>query len=120
MLVELKLLQHGERVGVADFLCRATRIQRYQNGDEAAHDQRIAVADKLDVPHTVLLEHGCIEPDLADAAGHLVFIGMLLDRQWFQILAQFDDVTVTVLPIVQEVEVLDNRIDRHAALPGFR
>ncbi|MNS52547.1 hypothetical protein D3C72_852650 [compost metagenome] len=52
------------------------------------------------------------EPDLAGAAMHLVFGRALVLRQVGQRFAEFDDITIAVLPVVEESEIVKDRFER--------
>src|SRR3981081_1541778 len=52
------------------------------------------------------------EPDLAGAALHLVGGGMLGFRHRGQRAAEFDDVPVAVVPIVQQRKIIPDFVDR--------
>ena len=53
------------------------------------------------------------KPHLARAALHLVFLGMLGFGHRLERAAEFDDVPVAVVPIVQQHKVLSDFVDRH-------
>ena len=97
-----------------DLLRRVAGIQRQQDRDQPAHDMRIAVAE--------IIQHGLVavaavdllgEPDLAGAALHLVGGGMLGFRHRIQRAAEFDDVPVAVVPVVQQRKIIPDFVDRH-------
>ena len=61
-----------------------------------------------------MLRPSCFdEPDLADAALHLVGRGMLGLRHRIERAAEFDDVPVAVVPIVQQRKIIPDFVDRH-------
>ena len=93
---------------------RLFRIQREQDRNQAAHDMRIAIAAKF--------QHGSAcavradvrgEPDLTGAAAYFIGLGMLGFRHWFERAANFDQVAITIVPIVEQREVIRDLVYRH-------
>ena len=61
-----------------------------------------------------------LDPDLADAAAHLVGVVVRLVAQRLQRAAELDDIAIAILPIVEEGEIVAYRVDRaQRGLAGF-
>src|SRR6185437_14087041 len=91
---------------------RVVGIEREQDCDQATHDMRVAVA--------AIFQHGILAaavelvgyPDLADAAIYLVLEGVLGFRHRLQRAAELDDIAVAVVPLLQELEIVPDFLDR--------
>src|SRR5690606_8844419 len=97
----------------ADLAGAPTREKREHDSDEAAHDVGVRIAPELDDRvGTVADLRG--EPHLADAAGHPVGFDARFVREGRQRRTQIDDITVAVLPLVEEGKVVADRLNgRH-------
>src|SRR6266700_3506337 len=86
---------------------------REQNGDESAHDVGIAVAREGEhgSARTIRMHAGC-EPNLAGAALDLVRFGTLPLRERAQAAAEFDDIAVTVVPLLEQRKVVEDLVER--------
>jgi hypothetical protein len=96
---------------------RTPRKEREDEGDEAAHDQRVAVAAKRQHRRAGgVMDAARIQPDLADAAAHAIFFGAGGLRQWLQRAAKLDQIAIAILPIVEKFEIADDLVDirRHS------
>src|SRR5262249_18702080 len=113
VLAEAEFLEYGERVGRKNFLRRAAGKKRQHDRDQAAHDMGVAVAAIIDARLAVVSIDAFGQPHLADAALHLVLRRMLLLRQWLQRATEFDDIAVAVIPLVQQLEIVPDFVDRH-------
>src|SRR5882724_4546338 len=101
-------------VGGKNLLRRVAGIKCQQDCDQSAHDMRVAV--------TEIVQHWCVavaavdllgKPDLAGAALHLVGSGMLGFGHRSQGAAEFDDIPIAVVPIVQQRKIIPDFVDRH-------
>jgi hypothetical protein len=74
---------------------------------------RIAVAAKMQngLAGRVVADFA-FEPDLADAAANLVGVVMRGLAQRLERSAEFDDVAITILPVVEEGEIGADGVDR--------
>src|SRR5258706_450980 len=108
----LVCLEHGKRVGCQDLLRCAAGIQRQQDRDQAAHDMRVAIAEIVEVRFAAIAVDLLGEPDLAGAAVDLVGGGVLGLRHRIQRAAEFDDVAVAVVPLVQQRKIVPDFVDR--------
>jgi hypothetical protein len=118
MLAKTEFVEHRDRIGGKDLLRRVAGIQRQKDRDQTAHNMRIAVAE--------IIQHRLIgvmpvdllgEPDLAGAALHLVGWGMLGFRHRIQRAAEFDDVPVAVVPVLQQRKIIPDFVDRRHHVP---
>ena len=88
-------------------------IDREQDGDEAAHDMRVAVA--LEIQHRA---GRAVRPDIGDephlAGAALHFIGVVMRRvgERRQFAPQLDHVAIAVVPLVEQREILDDVVNR--------
>ena len=76
--------------------------ERNRDGDQASHEMRIAVAAIME-DHLALRAFSwlALEPNLADAAPHLVHAIMRRLAQRLERVTEFDDIAVAILPIVE-------------------
>ena len=103
-----------------NFARRLAVEKRDRDSDQSAHDQRVAVADKMEyrnLPPTGSPARR--KPNLAGAAANPVRLRVLRFRQRLELLAELDDVAVPVLPIVEERKIRLDFVDRHAAAHFF-
>ena len=117
MLAELETAEGSLGVGGGNLRRRLVVEEHDRDGDQAAHDDRIAVTDKtehgLAVPHLGARP----QPHLAGAAAHLVGVGAMGVRQRLQMPAELDDVAVALFPVAEEVEVGRDLVEgRHGGL----
>ncbi len=107
MLVETELLEHGAGVDIENVRRRLVGIKPHQDRDQAAHDMSVAVAAEMEEGAPVRVRAELVhQPDLADAARHLVFRRMLGLAQGLEFLAEFDYVAVPLLPLIEKGEVV--------------
>ncbi len=119
VLAKFQPVEDALHVHRQDFSGGPTGAQHQQNCDQAADDLRVAVGDKLDRGRIARLgiHH---QPDVADAALNSVFFRFQFRGHVFQLVAQFNNVSVAVFPGVQELEILDQIVNRccfHRPLP---
>src|SRR3984893_6648726 len=114
MFAKSEFVEHRKGVGCKNFLRRVAGIQRQQDRDQSAHDMRVAVAEIVQQRFvgSAAVDLLC-EPNLAGAALHLVYGGMLGFRHGIQRAAEFDDIPIAVVPIVQERKIIPDFVDRH-------
>ena len=113
MLLEAEFAERRQGVGSDDLLGRAVREKRDRDRDQPAHQMRIAVAAKMQngLAGRVAADFA-FEPDLADAAANLVGVVMRGLAQRLERSAEFDDVAITILPVVEEGEIGADGFDR--------
>jgi hypothetical protein len=116
VLAQSQPLEQFDRIGRQDLARRLARIERKQDGDQPAHDVRIAVAREVQerTGRAVAL-HFAREPHLAGTALHLVRFASLGLRQRRKAAAELDHIPVAIVPIVQQGEILDDLVDRHGS-----
>ena len=105
MLVQVQQAQSLTGIDAHDLVGRLARVERKQDCDQAAHDMRVAVADKAQARDVAAPIDMGREPDLADTALHLVGGGAILVRQRLELAAKLDHVAVAVFPIVEQLEI---------------
>src|SRR6185436_1419681 len=112
MIGELQLVELLRYVQGENPLRRLPREQRKGDGDQPAHDQRIAVPGKAQYRVSGPVRHEGLQPYLAGAALHLVrsCAEGILERRQF--LAELDDLLVPILPVVEDGEILLYLFDR--------
>src|ERR671926_185691 len=109
MLFEPEGAQGAERVGFGDFAGGPAGQQRDQERDQAAYDQRIAVAAKAH--HRLAMAVPAAaggDPHLAGAALDLVFGRALALRKVAERPPEFDEESVTILPVIEKGKILGN------------
>ncbi len=98
-------------------------VQREQHRDQPAHDMGVAVA--VESQHRTVAAirlDGRREPHLAGAAPHLVGVVAGGFRQRRQRAAKLDQIAVAVVPLLQQLEILNDLVDRrlfHALYIGW-
>ena len=90
-----------------DFLARAAGIEADQEGGETAHDMGVAIGPEGE---GVAILAGD-QPDLAHTTLDLVDVGALGLRHVRQGFSHVDEIAIALLPIVQEVELVDEVVD---------
>src|SRR5262249_19735137 len=98
-----ELVEQRDRVALDDLARGLARVKGEQDRDQPAHDVRVAVAHKGEDRPTraVRLDAGC-EPHLAGAALDFVGVAARVVGQRRQLAAEFDHITVAVVPIVED------------------
>src|ERR1700759_4584757 len=78
MIAKAEFVEDSRGIRRQNLFRRMAGIKRQQDRDQAAHDMRVAVAEisEYRLPVAVAVD-GLRQPDLADAALHLVFSGVL-------------------------------------------
>lgn len=113
MLFEAEFAEGRYRVSRENGFGRAVGEQRYGDGDEPADEVRVAVAAKMeDRAPLIVLARLALEPDLADAAAHLVDVVVRRFGQRLERTAELDDVAVAILPLVEEGEIVTDGVNR--------
>ena len=83
-----------------------------QDGNQPAHDMGVAVAFECQYgAGRAVSAHGGIEPDLAGAALNLIGVVMRGSRQRRQFPPEFNQIAITVVPIVEDREIVGNVVD---------
>src|SRR5437588_5899186 len=114
MLAKPELVEQRDRISGKDLLRRVARIKRQKDRDQPAHDMGIAVAEILQYGLVAALAIDPLrKPHLARAALHLVFLGMLGFGHRLEHAAEFADVPIAGVPILQQHKVLSDFVDRH-------
>jgi len=112
MLLEAERAKGAERVDGQDLLRGPAGKERNRNGDQSPHEVRVAVAAKMQGLAAIRARlRLAFQPNLTDAAPHLV--GVIVGRraQGFERVTQFEDIAVAILPIVKGVKIFADRLD---------
>ncbi len=113
MLLEAEFAECRQGVRGDDLPGRAVGEKRDRDRDQPAHQMRIAVAAKMqDRLAGRVAAALAFEPNLADAAANLVGVAMRGRAQRLERAAEFDDIAITVLPVVEEGEIGADGFDR--------
>jgi hypothetical protein len=73
-----------------------------RDGDQASHQMRVAVASIMEDLFAIgAFSRLALQPNLADAAPHLVHAVARRLAERLERVTQFDDITVAILPIVE-------------------
>src|SRR5579863_4319980 len=113
MFAESEFVEYGNRICREDLLRGMARIKRQQDRDQSAHDMGVAVAQVFQQRFAAIAAFEALrEPNLAGATLHLVGGRMLGFRHRFERPAEFDDVPVTVVPILQQLEIFPDLVNR--------
>ena len=91
--------------------------EREKNGNQPAHDMRVAVADEGEArgPRAPVNLRG--EPDLANTALHLVDLSALRLGQRLEPAPELDHIAVAVFPVVEQLEIGQDILEARGA--GF-
>jgi hypothetical protein len=123
VVAKSELVEHGERVGCEESRCGVSLagIEREQDRDQPAHDMGVAVADDSSAPalavrlrssHTWLASQTWLAQPCTLLSSHSSSrsnaIGLRHRRQRA---AEFDDVPVAVVPILQQLEIIPDFVD---------
>src|SRR5262245_9930077 len=85
-----------------------------QDGDQPAHDVGVAVAGKAQDRFAPAVAYDVGQkPHLARASGYLVCLGPRSSGQRLKGPSQLDDVTIPILPVIEQSKVRDDFVDRH-------
>src|SRR4051794_26643429 len=117
MLIESDLCEDGFQIGCLDFLWSLIGICGQQHGRQTLDDGTVAVGGEAETSALARQRH---QPDLTHAPLHLEGVRVVLGFQRWQSAAEIDDVPVSVLPLVEQFEILDQLIDRHIGSSGKR
>ena len=109
-------VEHRLLIGFDDLARLAIGKQRERDGNEPAHDMGIGRTAVMDHRIAAALSLA-VDPHLADATLHLVCGILLAGGKRLELVAKFDEVFVAVFLVIQEFQILDDFINRHA---GFR
>ena len=108
-----RTLEQRDGISLHNFGAGLARAERQQDGNEAAHDMRVAVAaDHQRRLAAAGLGNRRRQPNLAGAARDFVLIILQHIGKRLEHFAKFDDIAVAVLPIVEQGEVFDDVVDR--------
>ena len=118
MLLEAEGAKRPHRVDGANLPRRPIGEKGDGDGDQSSNEVRVAIAAIVENHLPGGVKPGFLfEPDLADAASHLVRFVMGLFGQRLQALAELDDIAVTILPIVKRGEIFAYGLEhRHGIL----
>lgn len=115
MLGQVQLAERLVGVDAEDLFGRPSRIKRKENGDQAAHNMGITVAEESENRHvSIRLDLGR-EPHLANAALNLVGCRMISLGQGFEPATKLDDVTIAVFPFVEQGKIDENLVETRFA-----
>ncbi len=98
------------RIDRPNLVSRFSRENNQQHRDQATHDVRVAVGDEDHAFSIGLVRFGD-HPDLGNTALNLGFRRLRLLRHLRQSPAEIDDVAVTLFPVAEKLEVLDELIE---------
>ena len=113
MLAQAEALEQDNRVRCENLASVMLGKHGKQNGDEATHDVRIAVAGKGEHgPAGAIVAHGCRQPDLAGATLHLVCVGAVAFCQRPQCATEFDEIAIAVVPLFEQGKIVDDLVER--------
>ena len=89
------------KVGIEDLLRRVIAQHLDEQGDDALHDQRIAVGGE----HQPAIHHVALEPHAALTAVDEVLLGLIFIVEGFEVIAQVNQHLVLVHPVVEVAEL---------------
>src|SRR5216684_2610255 len=114
MLAEAEFVEYRDGVGGQNLPRRVPGKQRQQDRYQPAHDMRVAVAEVGEQGFAAAAAVELLrQPDLAGATLHLIASGMLGFRHRRERAAEFDDIPVAVVPILQQRKIIPDFVDRH-------
>src|SRR5262245_38529470 len=111
MFLEMQAAKHSVGVEIENGVGGLARIQGEQNGDQPSHDMGVAVADEAQARHAVVRADNGGEPHLAHAALHFVARVPFSLRQRRQFPTELDDVAITILPVLEKIEIANDLVE---------
>ena len=112
VIVQAKLAEDGLRVGLQNLVRRPAVEDELEHGDEAAHDERVAVRTDAERAGSVRVRFHH-QPHQRLAAVDAVALGLLRIGQAGELLAEIDQLAVALLPIAEQFEVRDELFESH-------
>ena len=117
MLLKTERAKGGDRIYGKDLLRRAIGKKRDRNGDQPAHEVRVAVATVVQDPPAFRVRRWlAFQPNLADAAPNFVEVVVGLRAQRLERMTQFEDVTISILPVVERCKIVAYTINRRQGM----
>src|SRR5262249_39667190 len=109
MLAQAELVEQRDGIAVENFACCLPRVEGEQDRDQPAHDVGVAVAREGQdwTTGAVRLDAGR-KPHLAGAALHLVGVTARSFRQRLEFAPELDHIAITVVPVVEDGEIVDD------------
>ena len=103
----------GVRIHRQRLLRSSVGKKRDCNRDQASHEVRIAIAAVVQDFFALGVRFRlALELNLADAAAHFVGVIVRLRAQRLERMAQFDNIAIPVLPLVERGEIIADDVDR--------
>src|SRR6476469_1871260 len=113
MGAEIETLEYALGVGGENFARRLAVEQGEYDRDQTAHDQRVTVADEVEMGPAGITDATGGQPHLAGAPAHTILLGAFRLGERGQLPSEIDDVAVTLLPIVEQREVGNDLVNGH-------
>ena len=111
MAEQIDTVEEAVHVVVMNALGGLLVERRQHDGRQAFHDQRIGIHRQIQgVGITVVIG---FQPHLALAAAHKPVFGLQVVREAGQLLAQVDDIAITLFPVIQKFQILGNVLGGH-------
>jgi hypothetical protein len=118
MLLEAERAKGGVRINGKDLFRRSIGKKRDCDRDQTAHEVGIAVAAIAEDRSALALRRGlAFQPHLTDATPDLVGVVMGGRAQRLERMAQLDDVTISILPVIEGGEIVAYVVDRRQENP---
>src|SRR4029077_14406002 len=115
VLGQLETPEHALRIDPNDLVRAPARVDRKEDGDPPPHDMGVAVALEAEARRGAGAIDLGREPDLTGAAANFVRLRSRRFRQRRQGAAELDHVAIAVLPVIQELEVREDVLERHGS-----
>lgn len=111
VFVEAERAENGLGIGRKDLRSRPAGIERQQDRDQTSNDMGVGIPKECQFG-VVTIASPRMQPHLADTTRNLVCIVAGILGIGSKIAAEFYHVAVSLLPVVQEREVVSDCIDR--------
>ena len=118
VLFEAEPAKSGMCVDGKDLFRRSIGKKRDRDRDQTAHEVGIAIPAIAQGRPAVAIRRGrAFQPNLADAAPDLVGVVMGGRAQRLERVAQLDNVTISILPVVEGSKIVTYDVDRRQESP---
>ena len=113
MRLEPQFAEHGECVGCEDLLGASVIEQSESHRHEAPHEMGIRIASEMQgIGEAVRRGAVLDDPNLAYAAPDFVDLRPFRVAQRLQRAAELEDITIAVLPIIEDGEIIADGVER--------
>ena len=112
MLLEVELVENGVGVEIENVIGASARVEGEQDGDQAAHDVSVTVADEGEVGFALRRRCGVVASQTWLTQPCTLLAALRASSgSGSSVAAELDDIAVAILPIVEQLEIGEDGID---------